>query len=952
MTTARIPTATYRVQFHSGFTFSDAAAIIPYLHRLGISDLYASPYFQATPGSAHGYDVTDHNTLNPEVGGPEGYAALTAALAGHQMSQVVDFVPNHMGVSESSNEWWRDALENGPSAVCARFFDIDWDPPQSSLRGKVLIPTLEDHIGKVLEAGKLKVETDENGGFRVSYYEKRFPLDPKTYAWIWSMVLPQADDQQLSAALEELIRDWENLPEPGETDGLLQRERAMQVAALRQRSQALLAEAPRLNEAIAQALSELNGKPGEPRSFDGLERLLAAQKYRLCYWRAGSEELNYRRFFDVDQLIALRVEIPEVFTASHQLLGELFASGAVTGVRIDHIDGLWDPQGYLEALQGLYREKTGGDELYLLVEKILEEDETLPESWPVHGTTGYDFLCEVARWLIDADAENRITGIYRRFTGERWRFRDLSYQKKKLVISLSLTNTASNLGAQLHRLSEGDRRTRDFTVRSLSKAIEEMVACLPVYRTYRRGDHEIQPADREVIAYAAAEAIRRNPALDPKPFEFTRDVLLSLYPTDQDTPARQTYARRWIMRFQQFTGAVMAKGVEDTVFYLYNRLNALNDVGGNLARFSLSADEFHLRCRRRWSHWPHAMLTTSTHDTKLSEDVRARLSALSEVSDEWERGLEAWRELNRDARTDVDGDLSPDANEEYLLYQVMVGSWPLAGPEVARQPEYLQRLQGYARKAINEGKRNSSWTQPNEAWLESVAQFLAKILSAESRFPEAFDPFAQSVAWLGMLNSLRQVTLKLTAPGVPDIYQGNEVWDFSLVDPDNRRPVDYLYRQRLMDEIDHRPVEDMWRNWQDGGIKLWLTRQLLTFRRQHPRLFLAGSYEPVEASGPHASRLLAFLRQAEGEQLLVIVSRLTAPLGPEPVGPRWEGTQVAAGEGDAPWTCVLTEEKRSARNGAMDLSGVFSALPIAVLWRRSGSGSLTPAKTAAAQAVD
>ena len=937
----RIPTATYRLQFNRQFTFADARSITPYLHALGISDAYASPYFQARAESLHGYDITDHNKLNPAIGSREQYDAWIAELHGRQMGQILDFVPNHMGIGEPLNTWWQDVLENGPSSSYARFFDIDWRPLKSDLHDKVLLPILGDQYGRVLERGELKVQY-EAGAFYLCYYEHEFPIAPGTYRFILDrtlQILEPNKDKDYYAELQSIRTALEYLPKRTETDAERIAERAREKEIIKRRLDRRCQEAPQVLRAIERAVEEINGRPGDPRSFDLLDELVTAQAYRLSFWRVAAEEINYRRFFDVNDLAAIRMELPEVFDATHKLLLELVAARAVTGLRIDHPDGLYLPNAYFRKLQQRCAEALriplpeDGRAIYMIVEKIVTGRERLPEQWPVHGTTGYDFASLAIQLLVDSSAEQALTKIYRRFIGHSMHFGHLVYAKKRLITRLSLANDVAVLGSMLDRLSETTRWFRDFTLQQLQIAVRETIACFPVYRTYVEPGEPVRDEDRAVIERAIAAAKRRNPAIEESVFNYLRDILLLRFPENFDEEARAAHTH-FVLKFQQATGPVTAKGVEDTTFYVYNRLVALNEVGGEPQQFGCSIADFHQENSERLKNWPATLLATSTHDTKRSEDVRARIVAISELSDAWRTSVSRWRTLNRRAKAIIDDAEAPDANEEYLFYQTLLGTWPVDSlGRAAQEPadEYIQRIQSYMAKALKEAKINSSWIQPNEPWDNAMRDFVAKVLepSARNRFLPSFLPLAGQIAQLGAINSLTQVVLKLTVPGVPDIYQGNEIWDFSLVDPDNRRPVDYSRRQQMLDSIATARPQQLLEQWSDGRIKLLATSRLLTFRREHAQLFKNGSYIPLQTSGTFAESCIAFGREHEGKSLVVIIPRLSARVGFPPIGEKWHDTVVEL-PGSIRSACELfTGRELVANNGELGVAEALRVLPFA-----------------------
>ena len=666
------------------------------------------------------------------------------------------------------------------------------------------------------------------------------------------------------------------------------------------------------------------------------------QSYRLAFWRVAAEEINYRRFFDVNDLAAIRMELPEVFDATHVLLLELIGERAVSGLRIDHPDGLYLPNDYFEKLQRRSAKVLGirmpedGRAIYMVVEKILTGAEQLRKDWPVHGTTGYDFANQVAGLLVDGSAETAITKAFQRFIGHSMHFGHLAYAKKRQVMRLSLANDVAVLGSMLDRLSEQNRWYRDFTHDALADAVRETIACFPVYRTYLAPGRPVSNEDREVVERAVAAAKRRNPAIEESVFNFLRDILLFRFPENLDDEARAAHTH-FVLKFQQCTGPVMAKGLEDTVFYIYNRLAALDEVGGEPQRFGVSVAAFHERNGEMQRDWPATLLATSTHDTKRSEDVRARMVAISEIPEAWRQALPRWRSLNRRAKQTLDDIQAPDANEEYLLYQTLLGTWPmdsLGAPEQAAGAEYVERIQIYMAKALREAKLNTSWIQPNEQWDRAMSDFVSKIMenSPRNKFLPALLPLAQDIARLGAINSLAQTLLKLTAPGVPDIYQGNEIWDFSLVDPDNRRPVDYAQRRQMLEDLPAARPEELMRSWPDGRIKLFLTQRLLQFRREHAELFARGSYLPLETSGIFADCCIAFAREFERHWIIVIAPRLSSRVGFPPIGELWQDTAVKLPEPLSLDAGIEIFSRRPLRANELTLNAAeaMAVLPFAV----------------------
>src|SRR5436853_1346736 len=941
----RIPTCTYRLKFNRWFTLAQAREIVPYLQALGVSDVYASPYFQAGANSLHGYDITDHNKLNAAIGSQADYDAWIPELHAHGMGQVLDFVPNHMGIAEPGNKWWADVLENGPSSMYAPYFDIDWRPVKADLRDKVLLPILSDQYGRVLERGELQVHFEE-GAFYLSHGNQKLPIAPGTYRFVLEMALEnlaEYKDEEFYAEFQSILTALEYLPRRTETDPEKIAERAREKEIVKRRLERRCQEAPQVQRAIEKALAKINGRPGDPRSFDWLDELLNAQSYRLAFWRVAAEEINYRRFFDVNDLAAIRMELPEVFDAAHQLVVDLVRTGAVTGLRVDHPDGLYLPREYLDALQRRCAKMLGvplpkdGRAVYMIAEKILTGAEKLRADWPLHGTTGYDFANQVAGVLVDASAEADATRTFHRFIGHTMHFGHLVYAKKRLVMRLALANEVEVLGNMLDRLSEKNRWYRDFTFEALARAVRETIACFPVYRTYLAPGQPVSDEDRQVIERAIAAAKRRNPAIEESIFNFLRDILLFRFPENLDAQWREEHMQ-FVLRFQQFTGPIMAKGLEDTAFYIYNRLAALNEVGGEPQQFGLSVDRFHQRNLQRQRDWPASLLSTSSHDTKRSQDVRARMVAISEILELWRRSLQRWRTVNRRWKKDVNESEAPDANEEYLLYQTLLGTWPVAANGAPAENvglEYIERIQAYVTTALNEAKLNTSWIQPKAELLPATRSFVAKVLAAtpKNKFLPTFLPVAEEIARIGAINSLAQTLLKLTSPGVPDIYQGNEVWNYSLVDPDNRRPVDYKLRAEMLSCLSSKTPDDLLPNWPDGRIKMFLIQRALHFRSEHVDLFQRGSYLPLRATGSLADCCISFARQLDRDWVIVIVPRLSSRIGFPPIGDRWKDTMIELPENLSVERVreIFTGRELSIQDRQIRLVDAMSTLPFAMV---------------------
>src|SRR5580765_3521502 len=910
------PLSTYRLQFNAGFRFENAQRLIGYLHALGISHIYSSPILKARVGSLHGYDITDHNQLNPEVGSYEELKDLVHELKKYGMGQVLDFVPNHMGIGSGTSPWWWDVLANGRASEFAEFFDIDWDPVKPELRNKLLLPILGNQYGAELEAGHIKLVADENG-FHIEYFDKPLPLDPQTIPMIFEP-LGNAVPQEL----RNLLSGLRNLPSHSATEGDLVRQRRRAIPSLNMVLKELMAKSPEAQSSTENAVGQINGKAGDPHSFDYIHRILEAQVYRLANWRVSGEEINYRRFFDVNDLIGLSMENPRVFAATHQLLRHLLADDMVQGVRVDHCDGLLNPRQYMVRLQMLYAASQcngamprgtlaeNGIELdlqqafgqhdwmnqrallYTVVEKILEPGEELPREWPVDGTSGYDFTTLVNGLFIDRRNERSFTNFYHRFAGGTPDVETIIYNSKKLIMHASLASEVNVLAHMLDAISATDRYARDFTRKSLRDVIRETIACFPVYRTYIDERGEMTERDRAYIHEAVAKAKRRNTDKAPASFDFLRDILLLKHKNSEDQSDLYRKKLYFTLKFQQLTGPVMAKGMEDTACYVYNRFIAVNEVGGSPKQFGISPEEFHSGNLKRAENWPYSMLATSTHDTKRSEDVRARLDVLSEMPKTWAAHALRWRRTNRlRKRMLQDGRQVPDSNEEYFLYQTLVGTWPYELNSDALREEYSERIQQYMSKAVHEAKINLSWISDDPAYVEALRQFIEKILfpgtpARPNMFLEQMATFMPPVNFFGVINSLAQRVLMLTSPGNPDIYQGTELWDFSLVDPDNRRPVDYALREQLLIELDRKAeagnlpalCAELLEQYQDGRVKMWTTMQALRLRRDRRELFHPGDYQPMHATGAKHQHLVAFAREHQDQIAIVAVPRLSYTL--------------------------------------------------------------------------
>jgi (1->4)-alpha-D-glucan 1-alpha-D-glucosylmutase len=936
-----------------------------YLHQLGVTDIYASPFLMARPGSLHGYDITDPTRFNPEIGDGDAFQALATKLHERNMGMVADVVPNHMCITHPSNTLWWDVLENGPSSPYARFFDIEWHPPKEELANKVLLPVLGDQFGRVLENQELNV-VYKDGQFHIAYYDTPLPLAPLS----WTMILDPAiarlrdkldPEHEHLAELESIVTALRHLPGTTETDEAKIRERQREKEIVKRRLSALVDASPEVLEAIDGALLEINGERSNPRSFDRLERLLESEAYRLAYWRVAMDEINYRRFFDINDLAAIRVEDPEVFAAIHPLIFDLVRQGIITGLRVDHPDGLYEPEKYFRYLQDATRAqsaangnghaKTNGAArtFYIVAEKILTGHEPLRTNWAIEGATGYGFMNLLNGVFVDHSKERAFQQIYRRFTGWSKTFPDLVYDSKKLILQVAMSSELNVLARKLDRISEQHRWHRDFTLENLRDALREVVTTFPVYRTYiLSDDKEVHPEDRRQINIAIREAKRRNPAMSESVFDFIQSVLLLEHPEGLDD-AQRAARQLFTMRFQQLTGPVMAKGVEDTAFYRYYPLASLNEVGGNPEAFGVSLNTFHRRNLIRGEVWPHAMIATATHDTKRGEDVRARINVLSEMPTGWDRAIRRWRDMNRKWKTKLDQGASPSSNEEYLFYQTLVGTWPLSSMSAEQHAIYAGRIQSYMEKAAREAKLHTSWINPNADYEKGIQHFVAKALdtSADNAFLEDFRQFQAPIANCGIWNSLSQVVLKIASPGMPDFYQGNELWSLDLVDPDNRRPVDYDLRRSMFEKLstkgdDQRAalLERLVANPCDGAIKMYITSRALTFRRDHAELFSHGSYVPIQPTGSRSNNVVAFARAFESKTLIAAAGRFFLKMCDAqraPVAEVWGNTSIVLPKKmeTRRFQDVLSGEIVEAENrdGKMilPLTMVFARCPVAFL---------------------
>ncbi|WP_291423505.1 malto-oligosyltrehalose synthase [Deinococcus sp.] len=955
--TSYLPSSTYRLQLHAGFPFAAAQKILPYLARLGVTGVYLSPIWASSPSSTHGYDVTDHTQVNPELGGLGGLRRFAARAHELGLGLVVDFVPNHMGIAGGHNPYWEDVLQHGQASRYAHFFDIAWQPLKRALEGKVLLPTLGDQYGRVLERGELQIHWTGQR-FVLAYWDRNLPLSPRSVAQLLAGALddfPARAGDLHRAELASITRSLQTLPRSTEAslsdDDCLARAQEVDVAS--RRLGTLLETSKPVREAVRRTLDAINADPKR------LDALVAEQNYRLAYWKVAAEEINYRRFFDINDLAALRMEDPRVFEWAHSLLFELLRGGVVQGVRLDHTDGLYDPAGYFAALQAgagealapqtvslaaaLKREpgellsSFSGEKpeaqrgLYVVAEKILEPGEQLPPDWAVHGTTGYDFLAQLGGVFVDQANEDELGAIYRRFTGDREAYPAHLYRSKLLIQRVSLPGEVNVLAEHLEQLAETGPHSRDFTLSTLRGALRGVIASFPVYRSYVRPDGQREPNDDARIAQAIHDARAHNRTdgtpLDPSVFEFLHAVLTLNAP---DAPTRAAYAD-FALKFQQLTGPVTAKGAEDTAFYRYARLLSLNEVGSDPAHFGTPVKVFHALARERAKKWPHAMLAGSTHDTKRGEDTRARISVLSELPQGWAAFLSQWNRLFNDLQTRLDDTHAPTLLDVYVLLQNVLGAYPLGGDLT----DFPDRMAAYMQKAAREAKLRTSWATPDEGYEAALEQFTRQLLT-HPEFMSSLGEVHRRISPYGAQNGLSAALVRLTAPGVPDTYQGCEGWNQSLVDPDNRRPVDYPAHGRVLARLERGHDVALTRklldSYEDGAVKTLVTWAALQTRRAHPELFAAGDYQPIEAG----KYLLAFARTHAGQTAVTVAPRLALTLTKEKhpwaLGESWGNSTLtlpAAGT----YTNVLTGETLRVRAAKVPLAKVLEDFPLALLVR-------------------
>lgn len=879
-----VPRATYRLQFRRGFTLEDAAQLTDYLAALGISHLYASPYLQASPGSNHGYDVVDPGRVNEELGGAGGHQILGRALQDNDLGQILDIVPNHMAITGPENAWWWDVLENGPSSPYAVYFDVDWNPPEYRLNNSILLPILGDRYGRCVEAGEIQLR-HERGHFFVQYYDHWLPVAPRSLA----DVLDRAAERCGSDVLAFIADSLRHLPLSPAADRTVTLRRHRDKQVIQSQFLRLLGESPRAAAAVTAIVDEVNSSP------DQLDAVLVEQNYRLAFWRTATQDLGYRRFFDINTLVGLRAEEEKVFADTHRLILKWLDEGVLDGIRIDHLDGLRDPDQYLARL------RQAAPNAWIVAEKILHPGEKIPRTWPVQGTTGYDFLNMVGGLFIDLAGEVPFTDVYEEFIGGKCDYHTLAKEKKLQVVNELFAGDVNRLAELVMQLCERTRRFRDYTRFEVNEALRTLIACFPVYRSYVRPETGlVREEDRKTISEATESAKTFQTELDPELFDFLRDILLLVRRGEIET--------EFVVRFQQLTGPVTAKGVEDTAFYCFNRFIALNEVGGDPSRFGISVDSFHESMISRAQLSPDSMLTTSTHDTKRSDDVRARLALLSEIPEDWADAVRRWSVHNEPFRQEG----VPDRNMEYLLYQSLVGVWPI-------EPE---RVLIYVEKAAREAKSHTSWNRPDDAYERRLRGFVEAIIE-DPEFLTDLERFVAPLTYPGRINSLSQMLIKLTAPGVPDMYQGTELWNLSLVDPDNRRPVDFEVRRRLLDEVQNLTPDEIMAGMDEGLPKLWVVYKTLSLRKQYPDVFRLGTYTPMVAHGKKQNHVVAYSR---GDDVAIVVPRLVLALRED-----WADTWLELPAGA--WVNVMTGRRVEPQRVMMH--DLFATFPVALLFRET-----------------
>jgi len=960
----KIPSSTYRVQFNKLFRFRDAINIIPYLKELGITHLYSSPLLLANQGSMHGYDTIDYSCINPEIGSREDFNELVSVLKSNNMGLILDIVPNHMGIG-NNNKWWMDVLENGQASEYADFFDIDWTPIKRELNGKVLIATLGDHYGNVLANGEFAFKFEEDKGkLKLNYYEHEFPINPSSYPMILEHRLDVLEARLGSSSddyLEYLSIStmFKNIPDINETDPkkIVERSREKQIAY--KRLSDLCNKSLIILNFIKENLQDFTCKPEDELSCKRLHQLLEEQAYRLAYWRVSTDIINYRRFFDVNSLIGLRTENSTVFTHTHSFIFDLIEEKKLDGLRIDHPDGLLMPSVYFKNLQqeaarrlnmnfdNNIQKILGSEHLpfYITAEKILAPFEKIPHQWAIHGTVGYEFLNISGGVFVDSQNEKKITKLYHKYINKIQDFDELVIKCKKLIMKTSLTSELGTLANYLSRISEKYYSTRDYTFNNLRSALTEVISCFPVYRTYI-ADNETDKLSRGYIKWAVGMAKKRSKSTDPSIYDFIQKILLGEFESDPNSQNAKEILK-FILKFQQYTGPLMAKGLEDTVFYSFNRLVSLNEVGGTPEIFGISVNDFHNFNINKQQNTPYGMLATSTHDTKRSEDVRARISVLSEIPDEWQRKIVRWSQINKSRKTKYENMLIPEKNDEYLFYQTLIGIWPEFSPLKNEIKHLSDRIINYMIKAVREAKLHTSWINVNTDYENAITSFIKRVLNSPENHPfwKEFLPFQKEIASRGYINSLAQTTLKLTCPGVPDFYQGSELWKLNLVDPDNRNPIDFQYHKEFFKDVKDQVFNDTRFDIsrlmpiESGKIKMFLIAKILNFRKNNSLIFKKGNYIPIEVKGEYSDNIIAFARQYEGQAILTVVPRLFYKLtnieSPLPLGEKtWQNTRIILPEEfqDKTIKNIIVNEDIKTLGEKLKVKDILNKFPVGILY--------------------
>ncbi len=935
MSVMRVPIATYRIQFNPSFTFKDAQGIVSYLADLGISDIYASPIFKARKESTHGYDVVDPNKINPELGGMESLEKLIEEVKKHRMGWIQDIIPNHMAY-DYENEMLMDVLENGVSSRYSRFFDIEWDHAYEGIKGRLLAPFLGNFSGECLENGEIQLGYAEHG-LSLRYHDLSFPLRIESYLNVlthrlYDLNKTLGSDHPDFVKLLGVLYVLKTLP-----SGEQLNERYDQIRFIKRVLWELYTKNQTIQDFVDENIKTFNGEKGHAESFNLLDNLISEQLFRLSFWKVATEEVDYRRFFNINELICLRQEDEDVFNHTHSLISNLVSDGRISGLRIDHIDGLYDPTEYLNRLRKRLPKP------YIVVESILDRDEELPSFWPVQGTTGYDFLNFVTGIFCKREHERAFGSIYTRFTGFRSSYEDLVAEKKRLIIGKHMAGDIDNLAILIKKISGRYRHGSDITLYGLKRALVEVMAMFPVYRTYIN-HHILREADRHYIKDAINRALQTNPGLMNELSFLEKFLLLNF--EDYLPEEEKAQWTDFVMRFQQYTGPLMAKGFEDTVLYVYNRLLSLNEVGGNPSKFGVPLEELHAFIQQRAKLWPLTLNATSTHDTKRGEDVRARINVLSEMPQEWNRAVKTWTKLNRKYKKKGKGITVPERNDEYFLYQTLIGALPF---DQGEYPGFLDRLKRYLIKAVREAKVHTAWLKPDTDYEEAFLSFVEKILrpSDNNQFLQEFLPFQKKVACYGLLNSLSQTLIKLTSPGVPDFYQGTELWDLNLVDPDNRRSVNFEVRKTFLREIKERVREDildlvneLLSAKEDGRIKLFLIYRALQAREKNTKVFQSGAYIPIKAGGKFKDNIIAFARCHGKRWGLTIAPRFFSGLidaGEFPFGQKvWDDTFVALPEGSPSlWEDTFTEQSIKGE-GMLLIGEAIKYFPVTLLMSKEG----------------